>query len=89
MALDGLLLHVINTHLQKLCPCKLNKIQNISDEELLFVLRTHTKTEKLVINVHSNTNRIYLNDYSYPSQMTPATCDGTTRKTAIRQSLKI
>lgn len=72
MALDGLLLHVINKHLQALCPCKLNKIQNISDEELLFVLRTHTKTEKLVINVHSNTNRIYLNDYSYPSQMTPS-----------------
>ena len=36
MALDGLLLHQIDQELQAKLPCRINKIQNISDVELLW-----------------------------------------------------
>ena len=40
MAMDGLLLVTITKQLNELCPCKINKFQNISDEEILFQLHT-------------------------------------------------
>ena len=72
MALDGLLLHCIHNKLKEHLPCKINKIQNISEEELLFTLRTNSSTQKLVINVHSNTNRIYLSPYATASSLSPS-----------------
>ena len=40
MALDGLLLHQISAELKKELPCRINKIQNVSDVELLFTLNS-------------------------------------------------
>ena len=53
MAIDGLFLSNIQNQLQKLTPCKIGKIQNISDEEILIHLHTRNSgNQKLVINVH-------------------------------------
>ena len=40
MALDGLLLHALCRQFQEILPCKINKIHQISNTELLFHLRT-------------------------------------------------
>lgn len=72
MAMDGLLLFTITKQLQTYCPCKLNKIQNLSDEEIVFQLHTkNAGTVRLVCNVHSNTNRIYITQKTETSQSQP------------------
>ena len=58
MALDGLLLHQIDQELQAKLPCRINKIQNISDVELLWTLRSAQQTLRLLISLHSTYNRI-------------------------------
>lgn len=73
MALDGLLIHTLTNRCQPLINGKIGKIQNISDEEILFHI--HTKEEgnqKLIINVHSNTNRMYINHTSLQVQPSPS-----------------
>ena len=73
MALDGLLIHTLTNQLQPLVYGKIGKIQNISDEEILF--HVHTKddgNQKLIINVHSNTNRMYINHTSLQVQPAPS-----------------
>lgn len=61
MAIDGLLLRNLCQKLDALTPCKIGKMQNISDEEILFNIHTRDQgAKRLVINVHSNTSRIYL-----------------------------
>lgn len=73
MALDGLLMHTLCSHLQILKDGKIGKIQNISEDEIL--IHIHTKmygNQKLVINIHSNTNRIYLNDSSVELAPSPS-----------------
>ncbi|MBP3852911.1 MAG: NFACT family protein, partial [Erysipelotrichaceae bacterium] len=73
MAIDGLMLYSISKQLNALCPCKINKIQNISDEEILFNLHTRNQgNQRCVINVHSNTNRIYLSGYMETTQSNPS-----------------
>ena len=73
MALDGLLIHTLNKHLQPLVCGKIGKIQNISDEEILFHIHTREQgNQKLIINVHSNTNRIYINHTSLQVQPAPS-----------------
>lgn len=73
MAIDGLLLHKISKELNQFTPCKINKIQNVSDEEILLHLHTrHNGTKKLVINVHSNTNRIYFTQQKETTQSNPS-----------------
>lgn len=73
MAMDGLLLVTITKQLNELCPCKINKFQNISDEEILFQLHTRNHgNQKLLINVHSNTNRLYLTNQRETTQANPS-----------------
>ena len=61
MAIDGLLLRNLCQKLDALTPCKIGKMQNISEEEILFNIHTRDQgAKRLVINVHSNTSRIYL-----------------------------
>ena len=64
MAIDGLFLYNIQEKLNAYTPCKIGKIQNISDEEILIHLHTRNEgNQKLVINVHSNTNRVYIANF--------------------------
>lgn len=73
MAIDGLFLYNIQEKLKAFTPCKIGKIQNISDEEILIHLHTRNHgNQKLVINVHSNTNRIYIADYIPSIQPEPS-----------------
>lgn len=61
MALDGLMIASLTRTMEPLKGSKIGKIQNISEEEVLFHLHGKTSgTNRLVINVHSNTNRMYL-----------------------------
>ena len=56
MALDGLLLHQISSELKEYLPCKISKIQNISDVELLWTLRTTKGNRRLLTSFHSTYN---------------------------------
>lgn len=60
MALDGIMLRSVTRHLKDLEGGRIGKIQNLSDEEILLHIHTKTGLKRLVINVHSNTNRVYL-----------------------------
>ncbi len=72
MAIDGMMIYKITHQLQEYVPCKINKIQNISDEEILFQLHTRNQgNKKLVLNAHSNTNRIYISKRVQANQGTP------------------
>ncbi|MGX8834035.1 Rqc2 family fibronectin-binding protein [Amedibacillus sp. YH-ame6] len=71
MALDGLLLYQLNKEINTSIPAKLLKIQQISDTELLFQLRTANGNKKLMISLHSVYNRINLTNESYTTLETP------------------
>ena len=72
MALDGLMLSAVARELQPLIGSKISKIQNLSDEEILFNLHGGKSGNfRLIINVHSNTNRLYLVERANDFQQTP------------------
>ena len=71
MALDGLLLHQVQKELQSFLPAKLTKLQQISDTELLFTIRTPKGTRRLMISLHSVYNRINLTQESYTTMEAP------------------
>lgn len=72
MALDGLLLHQITNELCEYLPAKLTKMQQISDTELLFTLRSQKGTQKLLVSLHSVYNRINITQESYATMETPS-----------------
>lgn len=72
MALDGLLLHQISSELKEYLPCKISKIQNISDVELLWTLRTTKGNRRLLTSFHSTYNRLHLTQASYTTMETPS-----------------
>ena len=72
MALDGILLHALCAQLQPCIPCKINKIHQISNTELLFHLRTRQEKKNLMISCHSQYNRINLTERSYPTPEEPS-----------------
>lgn len=71
MALDGLLLQQLTRELNTYLPAKLTKLQQISDTELLFTLRTSQGNQKLLISLHSVYNRINVTKESYTTMETP------------------
>lgn len=71
MALDGIVLQAITKELQTCIPAKINKIQQLSDTELLFQLRTKDGNKKLLISLHSVYNRINITDQSYTTLDAP------------------
>lgn len=74
MALDGLMLHTIAKRLQILVGGRIGKIQNISEEEIAFFVHTRENgSVKLVINLHSNTNRVYLTKANISALAQPGT----------------
>ena len=73
MAIDGLLLHTLTNKLNQLTPCKIGKMQNVSDEEILFHIHPRkAKAQRLVINVHSNTSRVYISKSLRNTQPSPS-----------------
>lgn len=71
MAIDGLFLRQLSKQIQKTLPAKILKIQQISDTEILFQLRTTEKTKKLIISTHSVYNRINFTDATYVTMEQP------------------
>lgn len=72
MALDGIVLHTLCRQLQYAVPCKINKIHQISNTELLFHLRTRSEKKNLLISCHSLYNRINFTTRSYPTPEEPS-----------------
>lgn len=63
MAIDGILLSKIATHLNQCCPCKIQKISQISEYELVFNARSTTSGKfNLFISAHPATNHISIID---------------------------
>lgn len=71
MALDGLLLHQLTKEISANIPAKINKIQALSDTELLFSLRTQQGNRKLMISLHSVYNRINFTNETYTTLEIP------------------
>lgn len=71
MALDGLCLRQIQKELSTYLPAKLLKLQQISDTELLFTIRSTQGNQKLMISLHSVYNRINITKESYTTMETP------------------
>lgn len=71
MAIDGLLLQQLYKQINQTLPAKILKIQQISDSELLFSLRTNKGNKKLLISTHSVYNRINYTNESYTTMEIP------------------
>lgn len=71
MAIDGLMLHVLQKEINASLPAKITKIQQISDTELLFSLRSATGGKKLLVSLHSVYNRINFTTQRYTTMDTP------------------
>ena len=71
MALDGLLLYQINEEIKQYLPAKINKIQQISDTEILFNCRSRSQGFKCMISCHSQYNRINLTNETYTAPDIP------------------
>ena len=65
MALDGLCLHQIHAGIHQMLPAKINKIQQVSDTEILFNLRSRSSGFRLMISCHSQFNRINITEENY------------------------
>ena len=72
MALDGLLLNRIVDSLQEILPTRIHKIYNISENELLFQLRSAKEKNNLLISCHSVYNRLQLSDRTYTTPEEPS-----------------
>lgn len=65
MALDGLVLNQLTKGLKENIPAKINKIQQVSDTEILFTIRANNKNHRLMISCHSSYNRIHFTRRNY------------------------
>ena len=71
MALDGLFMHQIAKQLKNILPARINKIQQVSDTEVLLHLRHDSTNHKLMISTHTQYNRISLTYENYQSPSVP------------------
>lgn len=71
MALDGIVLNQIEKGLQSIIPGKINKIQQVSDTEILFTIRANNYNHKLMISAHSTYNRIHITKRNYNTPEVP------------------
>jgi predicted ribosome quality control (RQC) complex YloA/Tae2 family protein len=72
MALDGLLMHRIIAELQTEVPTKIHKIYNLSENEVLFSLRSAKNRKNLLVSLHSVYNRIQFSDRTYTTPEEPS-----------------
>lgn len=71
MAIDGLMMHQITLQIQNVLPARINKIQQVSDTEVLFHIRHNSFNHKLIISTHTQYNRISLTKENYASPAQP------------------
>ncbi len=72
MAIDGIVLNKISTTLSELCPFKINKINHLSDSEILLTCKSSRVKFQLLISCHSVYNRLQITSHEYrlPSEPT-------------------
>ncbi|MBQ4254100.1 MAG: NFACT family protein [Erysipelotrichaceae bacterium] len=92
MAFDGIFLRQILRQLDVIIDARVNKIYQISDTEILFILHNQQKYQ-LMISCHSSFNRIHLTSHQYPTRDLPSSFIMLLRKyleggtiTSIRQA---
>ncbi|MDF2699370.1 MAG: yloA [Haloplasmataceae bacterium] len=71
MAFDGVFTHYTTLELKNnLLNGRVNKIYQISDYELVFVIRANNKTQKLLFSINPNYARIHIteNEFNYPQE---------------------
>lgn len=72
MAFDGVFTHFIKQELSNnLLNGRINKIYQISNYELIFVIRANQQTHKLLISIHPNYARVHLTKENYPTPQEP------------------
>ncbi len=71
MAVDGLILNKYVEDLKSLLPFKINKINQISNNEILLQLRVNREKKQLIISTHSLYNRIHFTNKHYPNSLNP------------------
>ena len=71
MALDGILLAKIIPEIQRSLPARIQKIYQISTQEILFQIYGVRGKEQLLISCHSEYNRMLLSRRSYPTPQEP------------------
>ncbi|HEY8364271.1 MAG TPA: NFACT RNA binding domain-containing protein [Haloplasmataceae bacterium] len=72
MAFDGLFTHYILEETKKdILNGKINKIYQISNYELIFMIRSHKKNNQLLISIHPNYARFHLSEENYPTPQEP------------------
>jgi predicted ribosome quality control (RQC) complex YloA/Tae2 family protein len=72
MALDGLLMYRIIAELRTEVPTKIHKIYNLSENEVLFNLRSAKSRKNLLVSLHSVYNRIQFSDRDYTTPEEPS-----------------
>jgi len=72
MALDGLLMHRIVAELELEVPTKIHKIYNLSENEVLFHLRSAKSRKNLLVSLHSVYNRIQFSERVYTTPEEPS-----------------
>ncbi len=72
MALDGILLHKLIPGIQAKFPARIQKIYQISNNEILFQLHSHEGKSQLLVSCHSLYNRILITKKSYPTPNEPS-----------------
>ncbi len=72
MALDGILLHKTVTEIRPYFPARIQKIYQISGNEVLFQIHSNTGKSQLLVSCHSKYNRILITNRSYPTPSDPS-----------------
>lgn len=72
MALDGIILNKIKDSLKSQLPMRINRIINVSDNEIVFNVHANFKRTNLVMSAHSIYNRICLSDRNYNTYDNPS-----------------
>ncbi|MEG0823172.1 MAG: NFACT RNA binding domain-containing protein [Erysipelotrichaceae bacterium] len=72
MALDGIIINSLANSINELIPAKINKLQQISDTEILFSLYAKNTSYKLIVSVHSVYNRLNITKEDYSTPYTPS-----------------
>jgi predicted ribosome quality control (RQC) complex YloA/Tae2 family protein len=71
MAFDGVFTHYLVKELNhELLNGRINKIYQISNYELVFVIRANNKTQKLLLSIHPQFSRMHIteSDFLYPQE---------------------
>ncbi len=71
MALDGIVLSKIKEELAAYLPMRINRITQISNNEILFNVLANKKKANLLVSTHSNYNRLHFTEREYKASNEP------------------